>query len=152
MLSTSYRNRLPIWHKFRLGGGGRVHHTLLHSTHISRPILSFAFKSSASCLQSGKAPYHSLPLPHLVYTYHWFFLGGNALTGRKVLKVWACVTTEPGQDTSTGLRAAATLMHVTGVIQYALQRHNTESSKQIFPEKELGGLCPNFHIHLSVSD
>jgi hypothetical protein len=36
-----------------------------------------------------------------------------------VLKVWACVTTEPGQDTSTGLRAAVTLMHVTGVLYTA---------------------------------
>ncbi len=34
----------------------------------------------------------------------------------------------------------------------ALQRHNTENSKQIFPEKELRGLDPNFHIHMSVSD
>ena len=33
----------------------------------------------------------------------------------------------------------------------ALQRHNTESSKQIFPVKELRGLSPNFHIHVSVS-
>jgi len=34
----------------------------------------------------------------------------------------------------------------------ALQRTNTENSKQIFPEKELRGLSPNFHIHVSVSD
>jgi hypothetical protein len=33
-----------------------------------------------------------------------------------------------------------------------LQRHNTENLKQIFPEKELRGLSPNFHIHVSVSD
>jgi hypothetical protein len=33
-----------------------------------------------------------------------------------------------------------------------LQRHNSETSKQIFPEKELCGLSPNFHIHVSVSD
>jgi hypothetical protein len=32
----------------------------------------------------------------------------------------------------------------------ALQRHNTENSKQIFPEKELRGLSPNFHIHVSA--
>jgi hypothetical protein len=30
--------------------------------------------------------------------------------------------------------------------------HNTENSKQKFPEKELRGLSPNFHIHVSVSD
>jgi hypothetical protein len=34
----------------------------------------------------------------------------------------------------------------------AIQRHNTENWKQIFPEKELRGLSPNFHIHVSVSD
>jgi hypothetical protein len=33
-----------------------------------------------------------------------------------------------------------------------MQRHTTENSKQIFPEKELRGLSPNFHIHVSVSD
>jgi hypothetical protein len=33
-----------------------------------------------------------------------------------------------------------------------LQRHNTENSKQIFPEKELRVLRPNLHIHMSVSD
>ncbi len=30
-------------------------------------------------------------------------------------------------------------------------KYNTENSKQIFPEKELRGLSPNFHIHVSVS-
>jgi hypothetical protein len=34
----------------------------------------------------------------------------------------------------------------------ALQRQNTEISKQIFPEKEYRGLSPNFHIYTSVSD
>jgi hypothetical protein len=34
----------------------------------------------------------------------------------------------------------------------ALQRHNTENSKQVFPEKELHGVSPNFHSHVSVSD
>ncbi len=37
-------------------------------------------------------------------------------------------------------------------IPTALQKHNTENSKQIFLEKELCGLSPNFHIHVSVSD
>jgi hypothetical protein len=32
------------------------------------------------------------------------------------------------------------------------QRHNTENTKQIFPEKEYLGLSSNFHIHASVSD
>ncbi len=32
------------------------------------------------------------------------------------------------------------------------QRYNTENSKQIFPEKQLRGLSPNFHIHVSVLD
>ncbi len=34
----------------------------------------------------------------------------------------------------------------------ALQRHNTENSVQIFPEKEFRGISPNFNIHVSVSD
>ncbi len=34
----------------------------------------------------------------------------------------------------------------------ALQRQNTEISKQIFPEKACRGLSPNFHIHAPVSD
>jgi hypothetical protein len=34
----------------------------------------------------------------------------------------------------------------------ALQRQNTEISKQIFPQKEYRGLSPNFHMHASVSD
>ncbi len=35
---------------------------------------------------------------------------------------------------------------------YTLQRNNIENPKQIFPEKELRGHSPNFHIHVSVSD
>jgi hypothetical protein len=38
------------------------------------------------------------------------------------------------------------------ILLNALQRQNTEISKQIFPEKEYRGLSPNFHIHVSVSD
>jgi hypothetical protein len=38
------------------------------------------------------------------------------------------------------------------LLQYSLQRTNTENSKQIFPEKELRGHSPNFHIHVSLSD
>ncbi len=34
----------------------------------------------------------------------------------------------------------------------SLQRHNSENSKQIFPEKELLALSLNFHIHVYVSD
>jgi hypothetical protein len=36
--------------------------------------------------------------------------------------------------------------------QVTLQRTNTKNSKQEFPEKELRGHSPNFHIHVSVSD
>jgi hypothetical protein len=42
--------------------------------------------------------------------------------------------------------------YVQYVSTHALQRQNTEISKQIFPEKEYWGLSPNFHIHASVSD
>jgi hypothetical protein len=34
----------------------------------------------------------------------------------------------------------------------ALHRPDTENSKHIFPEKQLRGHSPNFHIHVSVSD
>ncbi len=34
----------------------------------------------------------------------------------------------------------------------ALQRHNSENSKQIFPGKELRGYSANFYIHVSMSD
>jgi hypothetical protein len=44
------------------------------------------------------------------------------------------------------------LLYCTTANNNTLQRHNTENSKQIFPEKELFGLSLNFHIHVSVSD
>jgi hypothetical protein len=37
-------------------------------------------------------------------------------------------------------------------IDTAPQRHNTENSKQIFPEKGLWGLSANIHVHVSESD
>jgi hypothetical protein len=33
-----------------------------------------------------------------------------------------------------------------------MQRTNAENSEQLFPEKELSGHSPNFHIHVSVSN
>ncbi len=36
--------------------------------------------------------------------------------------------------------------------QFTLKRHNTENSNQIFPEKELCSLSPNFYIHVSVNN
>jgi hypothetical protein len=35
---------------------------------------------------------------------------------------------------------------------FTLQRHKTENSKQIFPEKELCDLSLHFNIHVSVID
>ncbi len=43
-------------------------------------------------------------------------------------------------------------VHIGARALHALQRQNTEFSKQIFPEKEYRGLGPKFHIHASVSD
>ncbi len=137
LLSTSYRNHLPIWHKFKLWGGGGGHCT--QYTHLAGPF-EFCFQIFGQLPTLRKALYHSLPLPHLVYTYHCLFLGRNALTGRMVLKVRACVTTEPGQDTSTGLRAAAPLMHVTGVLHC---KDTIPKVRNKFPEKELLGLSPH---------
>ncbi len=37
-------------------------------------------------------------------------------------------------------------------VVHSLKRTSTENWKQIFPEKELLGHSPNFHIHVSVSD
>jgi hypothetical protein len=56
------------------------------------------------------------------FQYQYFFVG--------CFKFWGAMQT--GTDT--------------------LQRHNTENSKQKFPKKELRGLSPNFHIHVSVSN
>ncbi len=44
------------------------------------------------------------------------------------------------------------MLNKTLVPPPALQRHNTENSKQISLKKELRGLSPNFHIHVSVND
>ncbi len=38
-----------------------------------------------------------------------------------------------------------------GITEHTLQRHNTVYSIQIFPEKDLRGLSPNFNIHVSVN-
>jgi hypothetical protein len=35
---------------------------------------------------------------------------------------------------------------------YTLQITNAKNWKQIFPEKELRGYSPNFHMHVSVND
>jgi len=53
----------------------------------------------------------------------------------------------------TGTYSHKQFNHISPAGRYtALQRHNTENSKQIFPKIELCGLSPNFHIHVSVSD
>ncbi len=58
------------------------------------------------------------------------------------------------RDTSGHSRVAArsALVQVSGPLFITLQRHNTEDSKEIFPEKELRGHSPNLHKHVSVSD
>jgi hypothetical protein len=70
-LSTTDRNCWPTWHKFQ-PRGERVHHTqFTYTVHtFSWPLLSFVAESSASGPQSGKAPYHSLPLIY-ISAYHW---------------------------------------------------------------------------------
>ncbi len=56
------------------------------------------------------------------------------------------ISPRPGCKLCSQLRQAVCTVH------HALQRQNTEISKQIFPEKEYRGLSPNFQIHASVSD
>jgi hypothetical protein len=58
-------------------------------------------------------------------------------------------------DNRPGNRTKPLLFNYDSVVlrvNNALQRTNSENSKQIFPEKELRGHSPNFHIHVSVSD
>ncbi len=43
-------------------------------------------------------------------------------------------------------------MGYAGTEDITLQRHNTENSKQIFPDKELRGHSPNSYVQVSVSD
>jgi hypothetical protein len=52
------------------------------------------------------------------------------------------------------IKAAGYVVFALPFLGGALQRHNTENSKQILPEKELGtgSLSPIFNIYVSVSD
>ncbi len=78
----------------------------VHSIHytvqtFSWLLLSFAAESSASGPQSGKAPYHSLTLPHLFYLYI------SGLVYRNELKCPCrdqCGTGRRGIQSYTGLR------------------------------------------------
>jgi hypothetical protein len=47
-----------------------------------------------------------------------------------------------------------TLSEITTVEKYCFlgSRHCNENPIYVFPEKELRGLSPNFHIHVSVTD
>jgi hypothetical protein len=58
----------------------------------------------------------------------------------------------PIMNLSSGQVAVIYIEHIDINKKTALQRQNSEISKQIFPEKEYRGLSPNFHIHASVSE
>jgi hypothetical protein len=51
-----------------------------------------------------------------------------------------------------GRRSVGYVVFALLILGGALQRHNPENSKQIFPEKELGSLSLNSYIYVSVSD
>ncbi len=74
--------------------------------------------------------------------------------GQVKLKV-PCKKREDLQDGfpfNTVQQMSYSIVHAVSSTWYStLQRKNTENSKQIFPEKELRGHSPNFHIHASVS-
>jgi hypothetical protein len=50
------------------------------------------------------------------------------------------------------LYPSSLLLYVRFEVYNTLQRHNTENSKQMFPEKELRGLSRNLNIHVLVSN
>ncbi len=73
-LSCTDRICRPAWHRIQPQGGKEyMVHSIHYYTYIVQTfswlLLSVAAQSSASGPQSGKAPYHSLPLPHLFYLY-----------------------------------------------------------------------------------
>ncbi len=62
---------------------------------------------------------------------------------------WVCCRSWPIRS---GYSWSSSSSEACNIRDYALQRTNTENRKQIFPEKELRGHCPNVHIHVSMSD
>ncbi len=50
------------------------------------------------------------------------------------------------------IRSSREWYHWPWLVRTSLCTANTANSKQIIPEKELRGLSPSFHVHVSVSD
>ncbi len=76
----SYAPDYIVWQLLTEIAGQPDTNFVIHSTHILfGPLLSFMAESSASGPQSGKAPYHPLPLPHLIYLHiiGWTMLGSD---------------------------------------------------------------------------
>jgi hypothetical protein len=81
-------------------------------------------------------------------------------------EIWAClvfwltardvtggsVRAQRNQKKEINLNVVIKHFNLSQLMQGALRRTNAENSKQIFPEKELRGHSPNFHIHVSLSD
>ncbi len=81
--------------------------------------------------------------PSYVYMSWWPIRQPDAIAGfipQSGTKNWASGLCRNGEK--TGRQGHSLIRHSMEV--YSLQRHNTENSKQIFPEKELRGLIPTF--------
>ncbi len=78
-------------------------------------------------------------------------LGSSRRSGQDSREV-QCLCLDNYRATTDAWHSRSRSSALCTLYKFCMQRHNTENWKQIFPEKELRGHSPNFHIHVSVSD